>query len=67
MLHKFCENTFLFALFHDLYHHSACQLVDMSVAADDFHKAAVLPECLTFFQYLCVLLTTYIIHFNDEL
>ena len=49
MLHKFCENTFLFALLHDLYHHSASQLVDMAVAADDFHKAAVLPECLRFF------------------
>ena len=49
MLHKFCEDAFLFALLHDLYHHSACQLVDMSVAANDLHKAAVLPECLTFF------------------
>ena len=49
MLHKFCENTFLFALLHDLYHHSASQLVDMAVAANDLHKTAVLPERLTFF------------------
>ena len=49
MLHKFCENTFLFALLHDLYHHSASQLVYMAVAANDLHKTAVLPERLTFF------------------
>ncbi len=38
-----------------LYRCEACTTCDMSVAAHDLHEAAVLPERLTFFHYLCVL------------
>ena len=52
---------------HDLHHCGTRQLVDVSVAAHDLHEAAVLPERLTFFQYLCVLPCINIIHLDDEL
>ena len=67
MLHEFCEDVFFLALRHDLHHYSAAQLVDVPVAAHDLHEAAVLPERLTFFQYLCVLPCINIIHLDDEL